>query len=845
MIGLLLTLVFGILLAIQFDFLETLELKTYDLRARLRHNPNVGKEITIVEIDDESITKIGRWPWPRRKFSEIIEKLGKAGARTIALAIIFSEPEQNTGLSVVKELTKQYEGLGLHKLKKSENQEFHQSLANLIVEMDNDAKLTQSIQKAQNVILPMYFTMGRRLQGRSEQESRSIPKYILDQAYISIGNTEFLSLTSLPPVEKLTYPIPELSQAARGIGYINISQDSDGTTRSDGLVMEYQKDYYPSFSVQIARNYAGLEMDEIRVLFGEGILFGKTIIPTDNQMKMLISFNGSNRTFPYFSFYDVLNEKIDMSYFKNKIVIIGPTATGIYDALVTPTSTNFPGVEYEANVVQNLLYQNYIWRPSLMGLAELGLLIFFGLFSSMALPKLRAKWGAILSAVLMIALVIISTTLFVIQGIWLKITYPSLLLILSYTIITTRHFLATERAKEKVEADSVETNKMLGLSFQGQGMLDMAFEKFRKCPLDETLKDLIYNLGLDYERKRQFNKAQAVYEYISAKGNSFKDTQERIRRLKVAGDTMIFGLGGKIPPPADQTLTVDSAVKPTLGRYEVVGELGKGAMGIVYKGVDPKIDRIVAIKTIRFDLDFEPDQAGEIKERFFAEAKAAGRLNHPNIITIYDTGEDYDLAWIAMEFLEGEGLDAYTKKDNLLSLRRVLEIVAGVCDALDYAHQHDIVHRDIKPANIMLLKNGEVKVTDFGIARITSASKTQTGIILGTPSYMSPEQVAGKKVDGRSDIFSLGVVFYELLTGEKPFQGESIATLMYQIANERHPNPKIKNERIPDVCIKIIDKTLEKNLEKRYQKAGELGKHCRAIIQKIDQMRAARSQSSP
>jgi len=359
------------------------------------------------------------------------------------------------------------------------------------------------------------------------------------------------------------------------------------------------------------------------------------------------------------------------------------------------------------------------------------------------------------------------------------------------------------------------------------------------------MKELLYSLGLDYEEKRQFNKAQAVYEYISAHHYNFGDIQDRIRRMKVAEENMSFGLKGKTQSPVFQSATVDSAVKRTLGRYEVIGEIGKGAMGIVYKGVDPKIGRTVAIKTIRFDQDFEPDQVEEMKERFFAEAKAAGRLNHPNIITIYDTGEDYDLSWIAMEFLKGDSLDLYTKKKNLLPLRRVLEIIANVCAALDYAHQNAIVHRDIKPANIMLLNNGEVKVTDFGIARITSASKTQTGIILGTPSYMSPEQVAGKKVDGRSDIFSLGVVFYELLSGEKPFQGESIATLMYQIANEQHPNPKIKNNRIPDVCVKIINKALQKKLEKRYQRAGELMKHCKVIIQKIDQMRAARSQSTP
>jgi serine/threonine-protein kinase len=343
---------------------------------------------------------------------------------------------------------------------------------------------------------------------------------------------------------------------------------------------------------------------------------------------------------------------------------------------------------------------------------------------------------------------------------------------------------------------------------------------------------------LDYERKRQFSKALSAYSLIIEDGQNFKDLDERVPKLKNAEATMIFGTSaGKHPGDIGATL-VDMETKPTLGRYEITDELGRGAMGVVYKGEDPKIHRTVAIKTISLS-EFEEDTVTEMKERFFREAESAGLLTHQNIVTIYDCGEEHDLAYIAMEFLEGEDLEPYTKPDNLFPVREVLKFIADVADALDYAHSKEIVHRDIKPANIMYLKETkEVKVTDFGIARITSSSKTKTGIVLGTPSYMSPEQVSGKKVDGRSDIFSLGIVLFEMLTGQKPFTGDDITSLMFKLAKERHPSPRELNPRIPPIVEKIIDKALEKELDKRYQTAGQMANHLRQVVAKIDKLLA-------
>jgi len=251
----------------------------------------------------------------------------------------------------------------------------------------------------------------------------------------------------------------------------------------------------------------------------------------------------------------------------------------------------------------------------------------------------------------------------------------------------------------------------------------------------------------------------------------------------------------------------------------------------VYMGKDPKINRTVAIKTMALSQEFEADELADVKARFFREAETAGRLNHPNIVSIYDAGEEHDLCFIAMEFLKGHDLVRYTKPNQLMPTPDVVKIIADAADALDYAHQQGVVHRDIKPANLMWLTDSKtIKLTDFGIARITDSSKTKTGMVLGTPSYMSPEQLSGKKVDGRSDIFSLGVTLYQLLTGSLPFTADSMATLMFKIANEPHPPAATVRPDLPGTLNSVIDRALEKDLAKRYARAGEFSADLRASL---------------
>ena len=229
--------------------------------------------------------------------------------------------------------------------------------------------------------------------------------------------------------------------------------------------------------------------------------------------------------------------------------------------------------------------------------------------------------------------------------------------------------------------------------------------------------------------------------------------------------------------------------------------------------------------------EFSGDELVDARERFFREAETAGRLQHQNIVTIFDAGEEHDLAYIAMEFLKGKDLLDYCKDGNLLPVPRVLSIVARVAEALAYAHRQNVVHRDIKPANIMYEPDSDtVKVTDFGIARITDSSKTKTGLVLGTPSFMSPEQLAGKKVDGRSDLYSLGVMLFQMLTGVLPFRGESMAELMYKIANEEAPDLRIMRSELPQSLADLVALALSKRPETRYQDGDQFAADLRSVM---------------
>ncbi|MEW6776989.1 MAG: serine/threonine-protein kinase [Bdellovibrionota bacterium] len=278
-----------------------------------------------------------------------------------------------------------------------------------------------------------------------------------------------------------------------------------------------------------------------------------------------------------------------------------------------------------------------------------------------------------------------------------------------------------------------------------------------------------------------------------------------------------------------------------VGRYLLLSEVGKGGMGIVYRAHDPKIEREVALKTI---LSTGGGNQAELRRRLEREARAAGGLNHPNIVTVYDVGEWNDSFYIAMEYVSGTPLDRVIKEGKKLEIGEILSIITQVAGALDYAHSKGIVHRDIKPANLLLPEDGRVKVTDFGIARLSRDSITQEGGRVGSPSYMSPEQILAEEVDGRTDFFSLGVVFYQLLTGRKPFRGKNVPAITHAICHDTPEPPSRSNPSLPRRFDQIVLKLLSKEREQRYAKGAELAADL-APFQSSDLTKVAVDYSAP
>lgn len=804
--------------------LGSLERFAYDLGARFSSR-DAGDDVVVLRIDDNSINSIGRWPWSRAVLADMFDRLADAGARVVASTVFLSEPQVDPGLARVRDLARLFEDVETDPETKAR---YAAALASAEADLDTDSRLAGALEGAGNVVLPMYFALGEPIGNPDEPLPESVLRFAIPE-----DNVRFPEGMEAPlpaPTNDALPPISAFASDALGIGHLINPPDVDGKMRFEPLVVSYYGTFFPSESLMIAAASLNLGVEDIRINLGESVELGNLSIRTDPFLNMLTFYyadqGDGSPAFPGFSFYDVLVGNVSPEAFRDKIVIIGATASGLGINMFTPLGETRGAVNVMAHNVASILNEDFFIEPPWGIWVRLAAFLVIAAYLIAVLPRLKAGTAALLSLVLFAALIGAEIGLLTSNALWLKLMTPAALLLIGHVLLTTKRFLVTEAGKLRADADSAMSNRALALQYQGDGKLDMAFDYFRKCPLDDQIKENIYNLALDYERKRQFAKALNAYNYIADTDPDFRDIKDKIRRAKSLEETVLIGGSGSGPGPS--LLTADGVSKPTLGKFEIEKELGKGAMGIVYLGRDPKINRTVAIKTMALSQEFEEDELDEVKSRFFREAETAGNLSHPNIVNIYDVGEEHDLAYIAMEFLEGHDLTRYTKPDNLLPLPTVMGVIFKACQALDVAHKNNVVHRDIKPANIMFEpESKQVKLTDFGIARITDSSRTKTGMVLGTPSYMSPEQLSGKKVDGRSDLFSLGVTFYQLLTGKLPFKGDSMATLMYKIANEAHPDlrqarPELIQKR---PCLSaIIDKALQKDVDQRYQSGLEMAR---------------------
>ena len=788
---------------------QRLDLALYDAAIRTT-TPAPLPEIAIVNVDDASLATLGPWPWSRDIHARLIDQLAASGAKTIVHTADFTEPQSDRGLGHVRKIRELLAASG-------DNGPLATELSRVAADadqaLDTDARLASAIQRAGNVLLASRYA--------SAGTPAALPSHVRRSTLPDPG-------TFATPVHSARHPAGNLGATAAAVGHLYPEADEDGKTRRVPLLLRYDNAGIPALALLAAQHSLHLGLSDLQTVAPPpGLRLGGLHVATDAAAVMRPREQtgpGDGPAFPTHSFSSVLDGKTPASSFKGKIVLVGSNTEAL--AQQGGQGTLYP-VETLARTVSSirlgLSVQQPTWGPWASGLVAAGALLYVALLAH----RVRAPVALGVGAALVLALTAAGWGLLHYAGLWVALALPATGLAAGVTASLLLGWKNGRRSRPS--ADAAEADRMMGLALHGQGQLDMAFERLRKVPVSDALLDNLYHLAEDFERKRNFAKAKAVYEHILRHNRQYKDTRSRYKRARARADS-----GGpnsqpasSIPPQgaaASPRLLGDATLGvPMLGRYQIDREIGKGAMGVVYLGRDPKIGRVVAIKTLALTQEFEGDALIDARARFFREAETAGRLQHPHIVTIFDAGEEHDLAYIAMEFLKGRDLAYACAKEHLLPVPTVLSIAACVADALDYAHAHHVVHRDIKPANIMYDSTTQaVKVTDFGIARITDSSKTRTGLVLGTPSFMSPEQLAGKKVDGRSDLYSLGISLFQLLTGSLPLRGASMTELMHKIASVDAPDIRELRPDLSPAIAKVVALALQKRPEARYQTGRQL-----------------------
>ncbi|NOQ88099.1 MAG: protein kinase, partial [Gammaproteobacteria bacterium] len=526
-----------------------------------------------------------------------------------------------------------------------------------------------------------------------------------------------------------------------------------------------------------------------------------------------IPVNLSGKLFNYFSALTGRHTEINVlalqdaaakpnAYFEGRLVLIGQDVNRL-QILADSLSSLQAGATYYTPA------QSWWILPALLALVVIYLL--------WLLPLLSKSSGLFLGAFLVMGIVSAQPVLLILKGIWWPTINILLLMLIGQLVVyiyTSGQSLLNSLMREQKDAWF-----QLGHYQYEKGDYETAMTSLLKCGADDEALSDLYEIGLSFERKRRYDRGLQVYSEISVRRKNYRDVEKRMKS--------IVGLSPKqskvnAPNQSQKTIVMPQMELPEFGRYKIQKELGRGAMGVVYLGKDPKINREVAIKTLDYS-QFPEKELNTVKNRFFREAEAAGRLSHSNIVTVFDMGEEADCAYIAMDYVSGVSLSDYTEPGSLLPVQEVYRIVQVVAEALDYAHRQKIVHRDIKPGNVMYNpKDKQIKITDFGIARITDSVKTRTGSFMGSPSYMAPEQMTGAHVDGRADLYSLGVTFYQLLTGTLPFAADSLANLAYKITNEKFRPVRNVRPDLPASATRIINKALQKKAENRYASGAEM-----------------------
>jgi len=814
-----------------FSFLVKLEWKLQSLLYSVAGDAHYAGDFTLVNIDDATTEQFGQWPWDRDKIADLLAAVGSGEPKTVLLNIIIDYDFSQDTLG--------YTGI-----------------------------LAGQMSWMKNVVVPYDIS---KAEFRSSKIST--PDYL---KYFSVGVNNDLGV--LPEYatllcRKVFLPPDQISQYAGGLGFRYNVFDNDRKVRWAPLIMYYEGFYYPSVELLTAAKQLGVDPSLIIVLGGESVKLGGLEIATNERAEMFINYGQPGRTFNRVSAADILTEKIDLKSLKDKLVIISVTTESELEYVATPVSAQLDEVEKTANVIENIVHGNLIKRMDSNPLVDMVILFGLGIMFAFILPRVSLKYRLIILAASVFVVINLVYVLFSSYNLLTRPLYVGieLLFMLMAAPLMDNEFLARlgiieevkrpktgvarKRPEPQVRVIKDEASaaaEAFDPTVQVSHKHSETFGQFEKTvkadhaqPSGEikttahkTASDAGDSSRHDYHNVISNDDAPASFiDTPTGAGGFGSDLPDGFEPTRgdsggidlgktATADSAGFGTPTDFAPDQSDSQPVyrpgDSQNIRTLGRYQVVGVVGKGAMGTVFKGLDPAINRNVALKTIRLDFVSDPEEFAELKERLFREARAAGMLSHPNIVTIYDVGTEGKLQYIAMEYIQGATLEEMIRRRVKFNLRIVAQMITQICSALEYAHSQKIVHRDIKPANIMVQKDYTIKVMDFGIARVDSTSMTRTGIAMGTPNYISPEQLQGRKVDHRCDLFSLGVMMYEMLVNKRPFTGENLTALIYSIVNKEPERPSAVDSSIPPLFDRIIEKALKKNPDERFQKASDV-----------------------
>jgi serine/threonine-protein kinase len=771
--------VLALIFALGGDRLVGIESGFYDLCQRLSA-ATASAPVVIVSPDG---TNGDLWTMPR--LDELITDVKAAGARAIIPAAAAPPPVGRDDVGRLRSLIRLEERGGALQ-SRAEPGLLQRQLAEAEQDVGQQQRVAAAVLAAGNVVLGLPTTAHRL---------STTPATSVCADRVSAASARYAGQDSARPKAAALMPAaPDLCEAAAALGHVAQLTDRDGTVRRAAPILTTDLGTLPSSALAAI----GLEA------------------PPPQAGGALLRFYRSPDGapgFPAISAVDVLSGRTDGAL-RNRYVVIGTPEAGATDSVRTPMASNSGAAVLIATDLANYLSHEHIRRPGWAIWVEIVLALLLAVGTVFG-GRLALPAASFLAVAGLFLLLLAEYLLVAVAGLWLQLAGLALFCLTGMAILQfSVHITGRSR---RLEADGTTVRGIAAAAIGEE--LDLAFSVLRQQPTNERTKVQLYELAMEHGKKRNYAKAERVFRYLAARDPGYRDVAAKLEKLSGAR-----GVAPAIPRPVRAESAADAArpaVSPatrTLGRYQLERVIGRGAMATVYLGRDPTINRRLAIKTLPLAEEFAESDLATARSHFLREAESAGRLSHPYIISIHDAGEDNHVAYLAMEYFEGKALSQYAQPGRLLPPKVVFELMARAAEALHYAHSQNVVHRDVKPANLMYdVASDRFKLTDFGIARLTDANRTRTGIILGTPSYMSPEQLSASRVSGQTDLYSLGATMYHLLTGAPPFQADSIPRLMEKIVNDRPRPVSDLRDDVPAGVDVILERAMAKSPADRYE----------------------------